>query len=125
MKKTQVRKPLSTQGKHSSSEEAVRIAKVPIKVTIEHGDAVLKKYEDVIDVEFTDKTEEGKSNIASALYLREVKGVSTDEAIFLIASKAHEEFAKEFAATLSISSPVELHVRIKRNGDISYGMLVS
>src|SRR5205085_4499650 len=94
------------------------VAKVPVKISIEHGETILKEYEDVIDIEFTDKTEASRKNIANAIYLKEEKGLSTDEAIFLIASKAHENHAQQFAATLSASPPVELQVRIKRNGEI-------
>jgi hypothetical protein len=109
------------QSETPSQEEEVYRAKVPVKIRIQHGDTILKEYEDVIEVMFTDTTEEGRNNIANVHYLKNVKGVSTDEAIFLIASKAHEDFAKEFAATLSVAPAVELHIHIKRNGAITYG----
>ena len=114
-------KPTTRQSGNASPEVDRYVAKVPVKIRIGHGDTILKEYEDVIDVEFTDKTEEGRRNIANIMYLKEEKGVSTDEAIFLLASKAHEDFAKQFAATLSAPAYHELHVHIKRNGDISYG----
>jgi hypothetical protein len=104
----------------SSPQEVIYIASVPVKVTISSGKTTIQEYEDVIDIEFNDKTEEGRINIAYTLALKKEQGLSSDEAIFLIASKVHEDYAKQFAATLSVSPPVELQVKILGNGEITY-----
>jgi len=55
------------------------------------------------------------------LYLTIEKGLSTDEAVFMLACKEAEEFSQQLVAGLNASPPIELEVRIKRDGDISYG----
>jgi hypothetical protein len=101
------------------------IAIVPVRISISTDEVKLNEYEDEIAVEFTDNTDEGKKNIGQVLYLTKEKGLSTDEALFLVASKMAEEFSKELVAGVHVSHPAELKVSIKRNGDITYAKSVS
>ncbi len=39
----------------------------------------------------------------------------------MLACKEAEEFSQQLVAGLNASPPIELEVRIKRDGDISYG----
>lgn len=125
MKKQSQQKPTSStqqSGKPSAEVNAV-LVKVPVKISIWHGETKLQEHEDVIDLDFSSSTFEGRRNTHSYFYFKG-KGLSTDEAMFTIACKAAEEFSQQRAAKLYTSPSLELQVRIKRNGEITYGKFV-
>jgi hypothetical protein len=99
------------------------LAVVPVKISIGHGDAVLKEYEDEIDLEFTDHTAEGMQNIRQCLMLMRT-GYTTEEAIFKLASDAVAAQAKEITAQVHLPTYHEIHLHVKRNGGIRYAQRI-
>ena len=96
------------------------VAIVPVKIVIEHGETILQEYEDEIDIAFDETTDEGKQYIAKFFYLTSEKGLSTESALFTIASDAVNEEAQEITAKVSTPTSHELQLRVKRNGEITY-----
>src|SRR5712691_5373983 len=94
------------------------VAIVPVKITIEHGDTILQEYEDEIDIPFDETTDEGKQYIAKFFYLTREKGLSTESALFTLASDAVNEEAQQITTTASTPTYHELQLRVKRNGEI-------
>jgi hypothetical protein len=101
------------------------VANVPVTISIWHGKTKLQEYDEEIAVEFTDTTPEGNRNIQQCLYLTIAKGLSTEDAIFTIACQAAEAFSKQLVAEHHAHDLLELAVRMKRNGDISYAAQVN
>src|SRR3989442_1582082 len=102
------------------NEKGTMVAIVPVKITIEHADTILQEYEDEIDIPFDETTDEGKHYIAKFFYLTSEKGLSTESALFTLASEAINEEAQQITATVSAPAYHELHLRVKRNGEITY-----
>ena len=103
-----------------SNEKGTMVAIVPVKILIEHGETILQEYEDEIDIPFDETTSEGKQYIAKFLYLTTEKGLTTESALFTIASEAVNEEAQEIISRISTPTYHELHLRVKRNGEITY-----
>lgn len=101
-------------------KKSVYVAIVPVRITIEHTDTILDEYEDDIDISFDEATSEGKQYIAKFLYLTSEKGLSTESALFTIASEAVNEEAQQITSGISTPTSHELHLRVKRNGEITY-----
>src|SRR2546421_10725628 len=101
-------------------EQGTMVAIVPVKIVIEHGDTILQEYEDDIDIPFDETTDEGKHYIAKFFYLTSEKGLSTESALFTIASEAVNEEAQQITARISTPAYHELKLRVKRNGEITY-----
>jgi hypothetical protein len=101
-------------------EQGIYVAIVPVKIAIEHAGTILQEYEDDIDIPFDDTTSEGKQYIAQLLYLTSEKGLSTESALFTIASEAVHAEAKHITAHVSSPTYHELQLRVQRNGDITY-----
>jgi hypothetical protein len=65
-----------------------------------------------------------------AFILNKEKGLSTESALFTLASDAIHEHAQEFISKLDLVSKLgsaaqhEIHLHIKRNGEIKYRALV-
>ncbi|MDQ3829290.1 MAG: hypothetical protein M3361_08270, partial [Candidatus Tectomicrobia bacterium] len=53
------------------------IADVPVVISIVHGEETLEEYEDVIDLEFTPHTPEGRTNFRRFHLLKDAKRLST------------------------------------------------
>jgi hypothetical protein len=96
------------------------VAIVPVKIVIEHGDTILQEYEDEIDIPIDETTREGKQYIAKFLYLTSEKRLSTESALFTLASDAVNEEAQQITATVRTPIYHELRLRVKRNGEITY-----
>jgi hypothetical protein len=100
------------------------VADVPVIINISHGEDVLKEYEEVIDIEFSKNTLEGRENMNRFYYLKLEQRHSTESAIFTIASEAVRDNAQQLismlAATKNLGAAAqhELHLHIKRNGEI-------
>jgi hypothetical protein len=105
----------------------IAIADVPVKITFYHGDELLDEYDDIIDLEFNRNSEKGG---ILGLWLGELyrKGLSTEDALFTIAS---EMIKAEAVEKLQSLRGTELHkkaigheiqIRVKRNGEITYKM---
>ncbi len=99
-------------------EQGLYVAIVPVKIIIEHGDTILQEYEDDIDIPFDETTNEGKQYIAKFLYLTNEKRLSTESALFTIASEAVNEEAQQITAKISTPTYHELQLRVKRKGEI-------
>ncbi len=100
------------------------VANVPVVIRIGHGEIMLDEYDDVIDLEMTEDTPDGKYNIAMVYYLTKEKGLSTEEALFTLASEAVKEHAVHIISFYTSPTHNEVHLHIKRNGEISYGRLM-
>lgn len=96
------------------------VAIVPVEIIIEHGDTILEEYEDDIDIPFDETTDEGKQYIAKFFYFTREQGLSTESALFTIASEAVNEEAQEITAKVRTPAYHELKLRVRRNGEISY-----
>src|SRR5438477_2267896 len=94
-------------------EQGLYVAIVPVKIVIEHGETILQEYEDDIDIPFDETTDEGKQYIAKMLYLAREKGLSTESALFTIASETIYEKAQEITAKYSSPTYHELKLRVK------------
>jgi hypothetical protein len=81
---------------------------VPVKILIEHGDTILQEYEDDIDIHLDETTEEGKHYLAQFFYFTREQGLSTESALFTIASEALHEHAQEITARVSSPMPSRL-----------------
>ncbi len=120
--KKQTRKSIPTP----QATPELMIANVPVVIRILHGEQVIDEYEEVIDLGFTPKTSEGRENIAKVNYLRVEKDLSTDDAIFTLASEDVRDFAEQIISMLVASKSLEptgqqaLHFHVERNGDITY-----
>jgi hypothetical protein len=113
---------MKRQTRTSSIQTEIYVANVPVKIIFKHAKVVLGELNEIIDVNFSDNTPEGQRNISRFLLLKEERnGISIDEALFILACSEVEEHSKDFAARLHVSPSVALQVRIKRNGEISYG----
>src|SRR3954453_4564014 len=67
-------------------DASIAIADVPVKINFYHGDELLDEYEDIIDLEFNHRLEKGG---VLGLWMGELyqKGMSTEDALFTIASE--------------------------------------
>jgi hypothetical protein len=117
--------------KPAQTDAELMIADVPVLIHISHGEEVLQEYEDVIDLEFTTQTPEGRANMGKMYELQVKQGLSTESALFTIASEAVRETAEELASSPIVTSkvgqqsPHELHVHVKRNGTITFRKLAA
>ncbi len=105
------------------------IADVPVVISISHGEETLEEYEDVIDLEFTPHTPEGRTNFRRFHLLKGENGLSTESALFTLASEAVKDHAQQLLSRLSKTKKLsaaqhELHLHIKRNGTITYRKLI-
>ena len=104
------------------------IADVPIKITFLHGDETLQEYEDIIDRKFDTKTAAGRALGKRVAILTMREGLSTKEALFKIAGDEIHTHAAEMLQTmaqtdiLKRASGHEVHLRVLRNGDITFPM---
>jgi hypothetical protein len=105
--------------KPAQTDTDLMIADVPVLISISHGEETLAKYEEVIDLEFTPHTPEGRTNMRRFHLLQEAKGLSTESALFTLASDAVRDHAQQLVSRLSTAQH-ELHLHIKRNGRITY-----
>ena len=102
------------------------IADVPVVISFVHSEETLEEYEDVIDLEFTPHTPEGRTNFRRFHLLKGENGLSTESALFTLASDAVKDHAQELLSRLSITTKLkgsaqhELHLHIKRRGKITY-----
>jgi hypothetical protein len=105
----------------------IAIADVPVKISLYHGEKLLNEYEDVIDLEFNYRLETGG---VLGIWMRELyrKGLSTEDALFTIASEMVKAQAVENVQSLigielfKKAEGHEIHVHVKRNGEIKYKM---
>ena len=108
----------------SQQDTDLMIADVPVVISISHGEETLEEYEDVIDLEFTPHTLEGRTNFRRFHLLKDAKRLSTESALFTLASEAVKEHAQQLlssiAPKLKGSAQHELHLHIKRRGKITY-----
>src|ERR1700730_17920014 len=100
VKKHKQQKRTATHSEKPFPEISMAIANVPVKISIWHGKTKLEEYEDEIALEFSDTTPEGKRNIRHCLYLTIEKGLSTEGAIFMLASKQAKEFSQQLVEGL-------------------------
>ena len=105
------------------AKTTAHVANVPVIIRIGHGETILDEYDDVIDLEMTEDTSDGKHNIAMVYYLTQEKGLSTEEALFTLASEAVKKEAVHVISFYTSSPHDELHLHIKRNGEILYEKL--
>jgi hypothetical protein len=103
------------------------IADVPVTISIVHGVETLQEYEEVIDLEFTPQTPEGRTNVRRFHLLKEEQGLTTESALFTLASDAIGGVAQQPVSKLNTTKLLgrpatqqEIHVHIKRNGSIRY-----
>jgi hypothetical protein len=102
------------------------LADVPVKISFVHNNKTLKEYDEVIDIEFTPNTAEGRTNMRRFILLKEQKGLSTESALFTLASDAIGEHAQQLVTKLNTTklfrpaTQQEIHVHVKRNGTITY-----
>jgi hypothetical protein len=122
--KTMTKGQKQAPNQHATHQKGVYVANVPVKISIGHGDIIIREYEDVIDIEFTDTTPKGKEHIALCLFLTKEKGLSTDEALFTIASEAVKNETKWIVSEYTFPTSHELYLRVKRNGEITFGTYV-
>ncbi len=113
----------------AKTDTDLMIADVPVVISIVHGEETLEEYEDVIDVEFTPHTPDGRTNFRRFHLLKEVKRLSTESALFTLASEAVKDHAQQLLSRLSKTKKLsaaqhELHLHIKRNGTITYRKLI-
>jgi hypothetical protein len=101
-------------------EPTTYVANVPVIIRIGHGETILDEYDEVIDLEMTEDTPDGKYNIAMEYYLTKEKGLSTEEALFTLASETVKKEAVHVISFYTSSPHDELHLHIKRNGEIFY-----
>jgi hypothetical protein len=112
--------------KPAQTNTDLMIADVPVVISISHGEETLAEYEEVIDLEFSPQTLDGRTNMRRFSLLKEAKGLSTESALFTLASDAIRDHAQQFISRLSMASKLgsaaqhELHLHIKRNGTITY-----
>jgi hypothetical protein len=116
--KTKAKKPPEKQPKEYPPGS--HVALIPVKITIEHGGTIAQDHEDVIDIACDESTPEGKKTLAKLLYLTHEKGLSTESALFTLASEAVNEQAQKIAAPISTPTHHELHLHVSRNGEITY-----
>ncbi len=109
---------------HATAKAGTYVANVPVKISIGHGDSIIDAYEDVIAIEFTDTTPEGKEHIALFLFFTKEKGFSTDEALFTIASEAIKKETKRIVSNFTTPTHHKLHLHVKRNREITTGKYV-
>jgi hypothetical protein len=106
-------------------DATIMIADVPVKISFTHGEETINEYEEVIDLEFDRRLEKGGmlGNWIAELYQ---KGLSTEDALFTIASEMVQDQAQETLKKLAHSKLLkraaghEVHLHIKRNGEITY-----
>src|SRR4051794_16220713 len=97
------------------------VADVPVIISISHGEDVLKEYEEVIDIELSKNTPEGRENMNKFYYFKLEQGYSTEPALFTIASEAVRDNAQQLISLLATTKKLgaaaqhELHLHIKRN----------
>jgi hypothetical protein len=123
-KKKEKQQSPKQQPEPGQSEPELVVAKVPVKISIGHGETIIDEYEDVIDLEMTETTPEGSHNIAMFFSLTREKGLSTESALFTIASEAVQKEAIHIISAYTSPTHHELHLHVKRNGDITYGKYV-
>jgi hypothetical protein len=105
----------------------IAIADVPVKISLYHGEKLINEYEDVIDLEFNYRLETGG---VLGIWMSELyrKGLSTEDALFTIASEMVKAQAVENVQSLigtelfKKASGHEIHVHVKRNGEIKFKM---
>jgi hypothetical protein len=105
----------------------IAIADVPVKIGFYYGNELFNEYDEVIDLEFNTKTEAG---MALGIRMGELyrKGLKTEEALFTIASEMVQKQAIESLQSLIGTKLLknagghEIHVHVKRNGEIKYKM---
>jgi hypothetical protein len=100
------------------------IADVPVKITFLHGESLLQEYTDIIPVAFDPHTAEGNKNSSIMQKLRK-EGLTTESAVFEIASEHVKKHAGAIVSTISpeLRKPLigqSLHIHVKRNGEITY-----
>ena len=111
-----------------SIDKSVAIADVPVKITFLHGDEKLQEYEDIIDLTFDTKTAAGKELGKRMAILTMREGLATEEALFKIASDEIHTHAAAMLQTMTHTDILkraaghEVHLRVLRNGDITYRM---
>jgi hypothetical protein len=112
----------------SNVDTSVMIADVPVKITFLHGDETLQEYEDVIDLKFDTKTPAGRELGKRLGYLKMQEGHTTESALFKIASDELHTHATEMIQALAPTGILkraagqQIHLHVKRNGDITYRM---
>src|SRR3954452_8799395 len=77
--------------KAAFDDKDVVVADVPVKICFIHGGDTIDEYEDVIDLEFTAQTQEGRTNLAKMHYLQSEKKLPTEEALLLIVGSSLKE----------------------------------
>jgi hypothetical protein len=108
-------------------DAAVAIADVPVKIGLYHGAELLDEYDDVIDLEFNARTKDG---LALGMRMSELcrNGLKTEDALFTIASEMVKAQGIESLHSLigtelfKKASGHEIHVHVKRNGEIKFKM---
>jgi hypothetical protein len=112
----------------SNVDETVFIADVPVKITFMLGDETLQEYEDVIDLTFDTKTPAGRELGKRMGMLKMQDGHTTESALFKIASDELHTHATEMIQAaahtdiLKRTAGRQVHLHVKRNGDITYRM---
>src|SRR4051794_38719264 len=102
------------------------VADVPVIISISHGEDIIEEYEEVIDIEFNKNTPEGRDNASKFYYLQLGQGHSTETALFTLASEAIRDQAQQLISMLAATKKLgaaaqhELHLHIKRDGEIKY-----
>jgi hypothetical protein len=106
-------------------DATIMIADVPVKICFTHGEETINEYEEVIDVVFDYKTAEGMA-YDRKMQILNAQGLSTEDALFSIASDMVRDQAQETLKKLANSKLLkraaghEVHLDIKRNGEITY-----
>ena len=102
------------------------VADVPVSISFIHGEELLDEYEDIISVEFNNNTPEGRMNLGKINLLRFDQRLSTESALFTLASEAVHAHAQETIAKLGVAVKIapgskhEIHLHVRRNGEITY-----
>jgi hypothetical protein len=108
---------------------SIMIADVPVKIRFIHEDETLGEYEEVIDVVFDYMTVEGIA-YGRRMQILKAHGLSTENAIFTIASEDVHDHALEILEKLANTEVVKrtaghaIHMHVKRNREITYRMPV-
>jgi hypothetical protein len=105
----------------------IAIADVPVKISLYHGDELLDEYDDIIDLEFNRRVEKGG---VLGMWIGELyqKGMSTEDALFTIASEMVKAQSVESLQSLVDTKVFKkaaghaIQVHVKRNGEIKYKM---
>jgi hypothetical protein len=109
---------------------ALMTADIPVKISIVYNGENIFEYDQVIDIIFTTDTAEGKQNATKMTYLKQEKGLSTEDALFTMANDEFIENPKYIASKLKfpnlkgIEGSQELRFLINRNGEIEYRKLI-